>query len=245
MTNKKPSITLLIPTYNEVEGLKLMLPRIDRSLFDDILVIDGNSKDGTVEYALEQGLRIATQIRKGLAAAVYDSISCMIDTDYVIEFSPDNNCIPEQLSDIVQKIHEGYDVVVVSRYLPPAKSYDDSLVTAFGNWMFSKMIRFLGSIKLTDSLTIYRGFRTDIVKKYGFSNFVYGPVFEPLVSAIANLYGLKYCEIPGDEPKRIGGVSKMSVHYNGFCISVMIVRLYLEKLKLAFRRGNPPSLETA
>lgn len=230
MTKNNPTITLLIPTYNEVEGLKLMLPRIDRSLFDDILVIDGNSKDGTVEYAISENLRVATQLRKGLAAAVYDSIDSMISTDYVIEFSPDNNCIPEQLSIIVEKIREGYDVVVISRYLPPAKSYDDNMITALGNWMFTKMIRFLGKTPLTDSLTIYRGFRVNIIKKYNFSKYLIGPVFEPLVSAISNLYNLKYCEVPGDEPKRIGGVSKMSVHYNGSCILLMITRLYLKKL---------------
>ena len=45
-----PSITLIIPTINEIEGLKVVFPRIDRSLFDEILVIDANSTDGTIEY---------------------------------------------------------------------------------------------------------------------------------------------------------------------------------------------------
>lgn len=226
---KKPSITLLIPTHNEIDGLRLILPRIDRLLFDDIFIIDGNSTDGTAEYAMSQGLRVATQLRKGLAAAVEDAIST-IDTDYVIEFSPDNNCIPEQLSEIVAKIREGYDIVVVSRYLPPAKSEDDNFITAFGNKMFTLAIRCLGKFPVTDSLTIYRGFRTDIINKYDFRKYLIGPVFEPLVSAMGNLQGLSYCEIPGDEPKRIGGESKMRVIYNGSCILLMIVRLYIRKL---------------
>ena len=35
-----PKITLVIPTLNEIEGLKITIPRIDQSLFEEILVID-------------------------------------------------------------------------------------------------------------------------------------------------------------------------------------------------------------
>lgn len=233
--NNYPSVTLLIPTYNEVDGLKLVLPRIDRTLFDDIFIIDGGSKDGTVEYAIEQGIRIATQLRKGIGAAVIDAIAT-IKTDYVIEFSPDNNCIPEQLADIVAKIRDGYEVVVVSRYLPPAKSEDDNLITAFGNWMFTIMIRLLGKFPVTDGLTIYRGFRRDMVEKYDLEKYTIGPVFEPLISAIGNLHGLRYAEIAGDEPKRVGGKSKMSVVYNGSCILLMIIRIYIRKFTMPFTK---------
>lgn len=42
------TITLLLPTYNEIDGFKEIFPKIDRDLFDDILVVDGGSNDGTV-----------------------------------------------------------------------------------------------------------------------------------------------------------------------------------------------------
>ena len=65
----------------------------------------------------------------------------LVKTNYVIEFSPDNNCTPEELADIVTKIKEGYDIVVVSRYLGDAISEDDTFITGIGNWFFSKLIR--------------------------------------------------------------------------------------------------------
>lgn len=228
-----PSITLLIPTLNEIEGLKLILPRIDRNLFDDIVVVDGRSTDGTVEFALKNNLRVMTQLRKGMSHAVFDAVATL-KTDYVIEFSPDNNCIPEQLVDIVAKIKEGYDLVVVSRYLPPAKSEDDSLITGFGNWMFTMAIRFLGKFPVTDALTMYRGYRCDIIRKYDFEKYLTYSVFEPLVSAIGNLHGVKYCEIPGDEPKRIGGVTKRPIIFAGSCIVLMLLRLYTKKFTMIF-----------
>lgn len=227
-TKKHRTITLLLPTLNEIDGFKEIFPQIDRSLFDDIFVVDGGSTDGTVEYAIQNNLRIMSQLRKGLGNAVIDSISTL-QTDCVIEFSLDGNCMVEQLPEIVQRLREGYDLVVVSRYLPPAKSYDDSIITAFGNFIFTKLIRCLGHFPVTDALTIYRGFDVRIIKYPEFEKLLYGPVFEPLVSTIASARHLKTFEIPGDEPKRIGGVSKMSVIYNGSCILWMIVQMYFLK----------------
>lgn len=227
--DKKKTITLLLPTLNEVVGLREIYPTLDKSLFDDILIVDGGSTDGTVEYAIENNIRIMTQLRKGLAAGVMDAISTLT-TDCVIEFSMDGNCLIDQLPDIVKKLREGKDLVVVSRYLPPAKSYDDNIVTAFGNFMFTKMIRFLGKFPITDSLTIYRGFDVKITRYPEFEKCLHGPVFEPLVSAVATVRDLSICEIPGDEPKRIGGESKMSVSYNGWCILTMIAKMYYFKL---------------
>ncbi len=224
------TVALLLPTYNEIDGFRAIFPHIDCSLFDDILVVDGGSKDGTVEYALAHELRIMTQLRKGLGFGVLDAIHTL-ETDCVIEFSMDGNCLPEQLPDIVRKLREGYEMVCVSRYLPPAKSYDDTLITAFGNWMFSKMIRYLGKFPLTDSLNMYRGFNRRIIYLPEFQAFLRGPVFEPLVAAVANYRNMRIYEIPGDEPKRIGGRSKMSVLYNGSCILWMVIRMYLFKFR--------------
>jgi glycosyltransferase involved in cell wall biosynthesis len=228
-----PTITLLLPTLNEIDGFKAIFPKIDRSLFDDILVVDGKSEDGTVEYALSQNLRVMTQLRKGLGPGVLDACET-IGTDYVIEFSLDGNCLAEDLPLLVAKIREGYDIVIMSRYLPPAKSEDDNWVTAFGNWMFSTMMRFLGPFRVTDSLTIYRGFRVSIIRMPEFHPLLKGPVFEPLITALGNLKKMRMIDIPSTEPARIGGASKMSVWYNGSCILWMVLRCYL--IKFGFLR---------
>lgn len=229
-TQNRRTVTLLLPTYNEVDGLRAVYPHLDVSLFDDVLMVDGGSTDGTLDFAREHGIRVVRQRRPGLAFAVFDAIRENIHTDCVVEFSPDGNCMPDQMPDLVARLRQGDDLVVVSRYLPPAKSYDDSALTAFGNWMFTRMFRMLGPFPITDSLTIYRGFDRKIVGYPEFEPFLQGPVFEPLVSALANLHGLKTSEIPGDEPERIGGVTKRSIVYNGSCILLMWLRCVALKL---------------
>lgn len=228
-TPKRRTVTLLMPTYNEVDGLKAVFPTLDTSLFDDVVIVDGGSRDGTLDYARENNIRVVLQRRLGLAFAVFDAIRENITTDCVVEFSPDGNCLADQMPELVARLREGYDLVVVSRYLPPAKSYDDSPISAFGNWMFTRMFRLLGPFPITDSLTIYRGFDRKIVGLSEFEPFLHGPVFEPLVSALANLHGLRTFEIPGDEPERIGGETKRSILYNGWCILVMWLRCMARK----------------
>jgi hypothetical protein len=74
---------------------------------------------------------------------------------------------------------------------------------------------------------MFRGFRCDILRLPEFERCLVGPVFEPQLTAIGLVGGMRMSEIPGDEPERIGGRSKLSVPYNGACILLMILRLYL------------------
>lgn len=224
----RPSIALLLPTLNELQGLRAILPLIDLSLVDQIVVIDGGSTDGTIEYALKMGLTVVSQLRPGLQFAIFD-ICHALDHDYVIEFSPDGNCMADQLPELVAKLREGYDHVVVSRYLAHAMSHDDHAITAFGNWMFSRLMRPLARFPITDALNIYRGYSRKIILDPDLEFYMKGPVLEPLITGICALRDLKSAEIPGDEPVRIGGVTKRSILYNGSMVLLMIVRLYLNK----------------
>lgn len=232
MTDKaatnQATIALLLPTLNELQGLKATVPFFDRGLVDDIIIVDGGSTDGTIEYAMDAGLTVVSQLRPGLHYAVYDLVRCL-PHDYVIEFSPDGNCKVEQLPEIVAMIRQGFDMVVASRYLEHAVSEDDHAISAFGNWMFSRLMRPLARFQITDALNIYRGYRREIVLDPDFEFYLKGPVLEPLLTGICALRNMNVAEIPGDEPLRIGGVTKRSIIYNGSLVLGMILRIYVRK----------------
>ena len=213
-------VTLLIPTLNEEVGMRTVMPKVDRSLFHQILVVDGKSKDKTVDVAREMGYDVVIQETPGIRGAYMDALP-HITGDAILTFSPDGNSIPELLKSCIDKFLEGYDMVIVSRYAPGAKSYDDDAVTGFGNWLFTNSINFFHRAKYTDAMVIYRIYHKKLIQEldldkdgsYSFEEKLFHTKisWEPLLSIRAAKRKLKLADIPGDEPAREGGERKLQV----------------------------------
>ncbi len=213
------SVTLLVPTLDEIEGMRKIMPQIQRDWCDQILVVDGGSTDGTQEYARSEGYEVVVQRKPGIRHAYSDAFP-HVRGEIVVTFSPDGNSIPELIPDLVQKIEAGYDMVIASRYASGAKSDDDDFFTAFGNWMFTRLINTLHGGNYTDAMVIFRAYRTklywdlELDRDEGYATekllrTVIG--VEPLLSIRAAKKKLKVCEIPGSEPARIGGRRKLDI----------------------------------
>jgi glycosyltransferase involved in cell wall biosynthesis len=214
--------TLFIPMKNEIVGLKIILPRIKNEWVDEIIFIDGNSTDGSFEYVQSLGYSVYRQRTQGICGAFWECIE-RATGDQIIAFSPDNNSIPELIPEIVRHLNDGRDMVIASRYLAGAKSEDDDFVTAFGNWMFTKAVNIFFRGKYTDSLVIFRGFKTKLVTELNLDQ-KHFPLFEYLLTIRCAKYRKNVIEIPGDEPIRIGGVRKMNPLYNGSTIVYLIIK---------------------
>lgn len=213
-------ITLCVLTLNEIASVKVIMPEVDRKLFDQILVIDGGSTDGTIEWCKEQGFEVYVQKQRGLRQAYLEALP-HIRGDVMVTFSPDGNSLTNVLPQLVEELKKGWDMVIVSRYLGNAKSEDDSMITRFGNWMFTTMINVLHGGKYTDAMVIYRGYKKNLFYDLQLTDdsafkmpeklFFTKISIEPLLSIRAARAKLKITEIPGDEPKRIGGERKLQI----------------------------------
>lgn len=218
-------ITLLAPTLNEIEAVRVVLPKIKKEWVDEIIVIDGGSTDGTVEYCQNNGYLVHRQKGRGYGNGMRDGYS-VAQGDIVIEFPPDGNSPPERIPDIIKKINEGYDFVVASRYKAGAKSYDDDLLTAVGNKIFTFLVNLLFGANYTDVLIGFRAYRRESFSKLkmtaaGLDWSVQMPIQFAKV-------GFKIAEIPVDEPKRIGGQRKMSPFKTGWKILKIIIKEFME-----------------
>jgi glycosyltransferase involved in cell wall biosynthesis len=213
-------VTLIVMTLNEIDGMKAIMPQIDPSWVDQILVLDGGSTDGTIEWARENGYEVHVQSRKGIRHA-YTEVLEKIRGDAIFTFSPDGNSPPEDIPRLIEKFGEGYDLVIGSRYAKGATSDDDDAVTGFGNWLFTRTVNLLYGASYTDVMVIYRIYRKDLIYELGlerddayrlpeklFSTIV---SWEPLMSARAARAKKRIGEIPVDEPPRIGGERKLQV----------------------------------
>ena len=157
--------TIVVLTLNEIEGMKIIMPKIKKEWVDQIIILDGGSIDGTVEWAIDNGYFVYEQKKRGLRHA-YTEVMEYIEGDIFIPFSPDGNSIPEMIPPLIEKMKEGFDMVTVSRYLDGAKSEDDDYLTAFGNWFFTKTINFLHHGKYTDGMVMYRGIKKDVFSSW-------------------------------------------------------------------------------
>lgn len=228
----KRTTTLLIPTLNEAEGMKQIMPRINPDWVDQILVVDGNSTDDTVQIARSFGCEVVVQKNKGIRHAYIEAFP-KIRGEIVVTFSPDGNCIPEAIPDLIKKVNEGYDMVIASRYANGAKSDDDDLFTGFGNWLFTTIINKVHGGNFTDSMGIYRSYRTSLFYELGLNlEESYRPEYwpfavagiEPLLSIRACKARIKMTEIGVDEPKRVAGVRKMQVIRWGATFLAQVVK---------------------
>lgn len=212
--------TLIVMTLNEVNGMKAIMPQIHSDWCDQIIILDGGSTDGTIEWAREQGYFVYVQKQRGIRFA-YREVLPYIEGDVVITFSPDGNSIAELLPTLIDKMTEDYDMVIVSRYLGDAKSEDDDIVTGFGNWLFTKTVNLLHGGNYTDVMVMYRAYKTQLIydldldkdESFALPEKMFSTIisWEPLLSVRALKRKLKIGEIPGDEPPRIGGERKLQI----------------------------------
>jgi glycosyltransferase involved in cell wall biosynthesis len=231
----RPSVTLLVPTLNEIVGMRQIMPQVDPGWCDQILVVDGGSTDGTQEYARAQGYDLVVQQRRGIRHAYLEAFP-HVKGEIVITFSPDGNSVAALIPELARAVADGYDMVIASRYLPGARSDDDDWLTAFGNWLFTTLINVLHGGHYTDAMVMFRAYRTKLFWDLALDrDDAYAPErlfrtvmgVEPLLSIRAAKKRLRIGEIPGDEPARIGGERKLQVfRWGGAYLAQTLRELY-------------------
>lgn len=230
--------TLLILTLNEVEGMRRIYPQIDESSIDQILVVDGGSTDGTIEYCQERNIPYLIQEGEGLKGAYFSALP-HIQGDVIITFSPDGNSDAARIKPLVEKMKDGHDMVIVSRYLDWAKSEDDDVITSFGNWFFTKTVNFFFGSHYTDVMVMFRAVKKEVIYKLELDKiksyslveklFFTQISWEPLLSARAARLDLDISEIPGNEPARIGGERKLQIIRWGAAYYTQFVMEFFKK----------------
>ncbi len=226
-------VTLIIPTLNEIDGMKAVMPKIKKEWYDQLIILDGGSTDGTIEYAMQQGYFVYVQKKRGFRNA-YNEVLPYIEGDVVITFSPDGNSVAELIPELAAKMKDGYDMVIASRYLGNAKSHDDDFITSFGNWLFTKTVNILHHANYTDAMVIFRAYKTDLIydlelqkdEGYRMAEKLFNThiSWEPLLSVRAAKRKFNVTEIPGDEPERIGGERKLRIFKWGAAYYFQFIR---------------------
>jgi len=213
--------TLIACTLNEIEAVQIVLPQIKTDWVDEILIVDGGSTDGTVEWCRANGYKVLAQAGRGYGAGIRQAVDVAAG-DVIIEFPPDGNSMASKIQPLLAKVTEGYDLVIVSRYREGARSLDDDFMTGIGNWMFTRLTNLIYGTSYTDVLVGFRAYRKDAFKTLQLDEDGLSFPYQEVIRFARK--GYRITEIPGDEPPRIGGQRKMRILGTGLEILGVMIR---------------------
>jgi glycosyltransferase involved in cell wall biosynthesis len=157
------SVTVILPTRNEEEALGPTIDAIPRGWCKDleIMIVDGNSTDRTREIALEKGIRVHLEPRKGYGRA-YRSGFDVASNDIIVTMDADCTYPAELVPDLVKRlVDDDLDFITCDR-LSKAEDGSMSGLHGFGNWVLSFTARMLFWYGIKDSQTGMWVFRKSI-----------------------------------------------------------------------------------
>ncbi|HEX55506.1 MAG: glycosyltransferase family 2 protein [Candidatus Altiarchaeales archaeon] len=212
-------ISVVIPTLNEEENIARVLREIPKYI-DEVIVVDGHSKDKTVEIARRYGVKVifddvgkGSALRKGMKNATGDII-IMMDADC--------SHIPEEMPLLIAGIESGYDICMGSRFIQGGGSEDITLLRKLGNKFFIFLVNLIWKMNYSDLCYGYRSLRKDCVEKLDLESDGFG--IETEISIRAAKKGLRVLEVPSFEKKRHSGEGKLRTFRDGFVILKRIIR---------------------
>lgn len=221
--SERPSLHTLvvIPTYNELENLPIILDRLHRSQPNvHVLIVDDGSPDGTGTLADERAAADPEHIhvmhrtaKAGLGAAYLAGFDWGLTRGYsvVVEMDADGSHAPEQLDRLLDAIDDGADVAIGSRYV------DGGTVR---NWPLRRLVlsktantyaRLLLGVGIHDITAGYRAYRRAVLETIGLDAVESkGYCFQVDLTWRAVNSGFLITEVPITFTERELGVSKMS-----------------------------------
>lgn len=196
-------ITILIPIFNEVNTLRLILEKIDEVSFcgleKEIILIDDYSTDGTRDILAELSQTCPDKYKifyhdknMGKGAALRTGFG-HVTGDIVIIQDADLEYNPEDYVPLIQLLVDGKaDVAYGSRFLN--KESEFMLLSKLANQFLTFVTNVLYNVRLTDMETCYKAFKTEFIKGIEIKSNRFD--FEPEITAKVLKKGAKLIELP-------------------------------------------------
>ena len=225
-------VFVVLPAYNEEGGLPDLLSAIEHVFAINgreyhIIVVDDASTDLTAEIARQAAAELPLTLvqhktNQNLSGALRTGFETAIKFaephDVIITMDGDNTHPPAIINSLLQKIAEGYDVMIASRFQPGSRAYGVPIsraFTAFSARLLFKLIMPIPAVR--DYTCGYRAFRANVLRdsmKYYGDQWVSEKGFSCMVDVLLKMRRFNY--IMGEVPMLLRydqkeGASKMKV----------------------------------
>lgn len=218
--------TLVLLTMNEIVAVRQLWPSLPRNVAEEILVIDGNSTDGTAEFLRSQGLRVISQSRPGRGAAIQIG-AVEAAGDAVVYFSLDGNEDPQDIVKLFECLEAGANLAIASRMMQGAYNEEDTSWWRPRKWV-NKAFTLLANVLwnrgpyVTDTINGFRGITKKAFQDLHIDADDFSIEYQMTIRAMK--HNLKIVEFPTHEGQRIGGESKVKSFPTGIAFLKRIVR---------------------
>jgi glycosyltransferase involved in cell wall biosynthesis len=224
--DRVPRISVVIPALNEAENLPHVLPRIP-GWIDEVVLVDGNSTDKTVEVAtaLRPDIVVVRQMGRGKGAALRCGFAAARG-DIIVTLDADGSADPAEIPAFVGALLAGADFVKGSRFLQGGATRDMEWFRRAGNWGLVQLVRMVFGGRFTDLCYGYNAFWRDVLQFMDLEDSD-GFEIETAMNVQALRARLKVCEVASTEARRIHGTSNLRTVPDGWRVLSTIVRLGL------------------
>lgn len=221
MEIKKDQVCIFIPTLNEAPTIERLIMEFRDLGYNNILVMDGHSTDGTPEIARSAGAAVRTQKGKGKGEAIIEALG-VIDAPYVLMLDGDGTYSPGDAEKMLKPLFDGYDHVIGNRLSSPEKGAL-TILNMTGNNILNRIFRAAHGRDLTDILSGYRAFTIDSAKHLHLKEAGFGIETEMAGESVRN--NQQIAIVPVSYLKRPGTKTKLNPFHDGFRIMSTIYRL--------------------
>lgn len=218
---------IIIPAYNEAENIERVVDNLINNYpqFDYVVINDG-SKDDTGRICKQRGYNLVEHpINLGLAGAVQTGMRYAYQHGYdaAIQFDGDGQHNPEFIQPMLDKMAEGYEIVIGSRFVTEKKPKSMRML---GNNLIQAAIKLTTGKTIKDTTSGMRMFDKNMIKHLA-SGYDLGP--EPDTIALLLRKGAKVAEIQVVMNDRIAGESYLtfskSINYmSRMLISILVLQ---------------------
>ena len=202
----KPSLSIVIPVFNERESIPLLLDEIHSAVEGynyEIVCVDDGSSDGTFEQLRQRSrndgtVRLIRFLRNyGKSAALSEGFK-HADSELVVTLDSDLQDDPQEIPRLVEKLEEGFDLVSGWK-----KERRDPLSKRLPSKFFNLVTRLLTGIRIHDFNCGLKGYRNSVVKSLD----LYGGMHR-YIPVLAGKKGFRVTELAVNHRPRKFGESK-------------------------------------